>query len=132
MTVAEKTAVMTVVVVKARMTRPVPPSGRGHAPKKHRLPHAVLRGWAWILAGIAFFIPLSVFGVAPKPAGAMNSAKPDPVQPRIIHQIRRIIVVHHIPAAQPSVVYVGGTSSSSSSGGGGGYRPPPVTSTGGS
>lgn len=111
-------------------------------PKKPRATKGTLRTWAWAVGGMSFLAPLAAFGLQPKPA---NADEPDKIiiaqpAPKVIHKVRRIVIIDppaptsptyvYSPSSGGSTSYAGGSSSSSS--GGGGYNPPPVTSSGGS
>ncbi|MCJ7832494.1 MAG: hypothetical protein MUP92_03490, partial [Actinobacteria bacterium] len=89
--------------------------------------------WAWILGALAFFSPLAVLGVSPKPAGAEAQSAPSPAPKprRVIHRVvRRVIITQKAPIqVAPSVNYIsgGGYSGGSSSGGSSGSVAAPVT-----
>ena len=95
-----------------------------------RLSRPWLRVWAWILGAVAFFSPLAILGISPKPAGAQAEPAPPQVQKprRVIHRVvRRVIVTQAAPIqVAPSVNYAssGGGYSGSSSGGGSTYSAP--------
>jgi hypothetical protein len=104
------------------------------APKRPRLSKRVLRAWAWIAGGIAFFSPWAVLGLSPKPATGAEVAKP-PRQMVIVRKITRRVIIQDAPKSQPvRYVYAGGSSGSSVSGSSGssGSTSSASTSTGGS
>ena len=99
-----------------------------------RLSKPWLRAWAWILGALAFFSPLAILGVSPKPAGAQADTLPTPEREkkprRVIHRVlRRVIITQAAPIqVAPSVNYVAGGGWSGGSGGsGGGSTSAPVS-----
>jgi hypothetical protein len=92
----------------------------------------MLRAWAWLAGGAAFFAPWLVFAGSPRPAVAAGSADAKRAEGRkviVIRKITRRVVVTDQPSSQPvQYVYVGGSSSGSS----GGSAPPAPTTSGGS
>jgi hypothetical protein len=97
-----------------------------------RLPRIWLRAWAWILGALAFFGPLAVLGISPKPAGAeaQPAPAPEPKPRRVIHRvIRRVVITQAAPIqVAPAVNYVSGGSSFSGGGGSsGGTSAAPVS-----
>lgn len=102
--------------------------------KKPRLSRGMLRAWAWVVGGAAFFAPFVVLAGAPKPAVAVDAERATKAPRKVIIRrkiIRRVIVVEQ-PKTQPvQYVYTSGGSSGSGSSSSGGSAPPP-SSTGGS
>lgn len=123
-------------------TRTRPPGAGAPKARPARLTRTWLRVVAWVVGALAFFGPWAGLGLSPKPASSA-AATVEPVERdhqrprRVIHRrIRRVIIVHTVPAAPTgvNVIYAGGSSSGGYSGGGSGGSSGggTVASTGGS
>ena len=92
--------------------RPVPA-------KRPRYSKAVLRGWAWILGLLAFFLPWAAFGAAPKPLAEAATASPPPLaEPPVIQRGKRLIIVRHHGSSPTAPVAVSSAGTSNGATGG--------------
>lgn len=93
----------------------------------------MLRAWAWIAGGVAFFSPWTILGLSPKPASGTPEAGTGKRPVVIIRKITRRVIVRAAPTSAPvRYVYTGGASSSGSSVSSAPAPAPATTTTGGS